>query len=224
MFPNAANGVKKIYTAEILMLIATLVSIIAAIAMVIGGATAVAAQEVGSNAAMVAAGGSILGAGLFVFVAAVLSIIAFIMNIVGVKNAAKDEEQFKAAMTVIIIGIICALVTGLFRSVPLLAEIAKNVTKICEILTTFYILSGIIHLAEQLGDTEMSSRGQAIRKLILIIWVISLVINIISSIFTVAPAMTAIGGVLAIVALAISLVSYIMYLRLLSQARKMLGA
>ena len=43
-FPNAAKGVKKIFTAEILNLIGTIVMVIAAIAVAIGGAGAAGAQ------------------------------------------------------------------------------------------------------------------------------------------------------------------------------------
>ena len=223
MFPNALNGVKKIYTAEILMLIAAILGIVTAIAAITGVLAAEAASQLGSSGLAGAAGGTLIGAGLFAVAAAVLSLIGFIMNIVGVTRAARDEERFKSALTAIIIGIVCSVLSGFFQS-GWVSVVVSNVSEICEILATYFILSGIIHLAEQLGDREMASRGTALRKLILIIWVVSFVLGVISGVFALSEAMTVAGRVVGIIALIVSLVSYIMYLRLLSQARKMLGA
>ena len=101
-FPNALQGVKKIYKAEIL-------SLIAAACIIIAGLLAI-----------VAAAGESLGvvviAGIFGVASAVLLIIAFIMNIVGVKRASLDEPAFKTAFYVLIIGIIAGIVMGAFQS------------------------------------------------------------------------------------------------------------
>lgn len=223
MFPNALDGVKKIYTAEILMLIAAILGIVGAVAAIAGAAAASAASQAGAEGMLGAAGGAIIGAGVFAIAAGVLSIIGFIMNIVGVTRGARDEGQFKSAQIAIIVGIICSVISVFFQS-GLLSAIVKVATDICEILATYFIVSGIIHLAEQLGDQAMASRGLTIRKLILIVWIVSCVLGAISSFFSISSAVTVVGSVLGIIALIVSLVSYIMYLRLLSQARKMLGA
>ena len=81
-FPNAAKGVKKLYTAEILGLIGMIITIVGLIAVVIGTAVTVAgaAAEQGSVAV-----GGLIGTGvgtIFSGAAAILTLIGFILQLV----------------------------------------------------------------------------------------------------------------------------------------------
>ena len=87
-FPNAAKGMKKVFAAEIL-------SLIAAIAL---GSTLIMSivflnfEQTGNETAM-----GISGIGLLVFMAgaAVLTILALIFKLIGVVQTSKDEPSFK---------------------------------------------------------------------------------------------------------------------------------
>ncbi|MBR6258841.1 MAG: hypothetical protein IKR21_01350 [Oscillospiraceae bacterium] len=207
-FPNALQGVKKIYKAEIL-------SLIAAACIIIAGLLAIVAAAGESF-------GVVVIAGIFGVASAVLLIIAFIMNIVGVKRASLDEPAFKTAFYVLIIGIIAGIVMGAFQSNSFISGLGNTVSKIMEFLASYYICTGIINLADKLNDTVVSEKGKKIRNLLIIVWLLSAVVGLISGIVSNGSAGSVIGGILAIVAGIISIVAYIMYLGLLSKAKKML--
>ena len=184
-FPNALQGVKKIYKAEIL-------SLIAAACIIIAGLLAI-----------VAAAGESLGvvviAGIFGVASAVLLIIAFIMNIVGVKRASLDEPAFKTAFYVLIIGIIAGIVMGAFQSNSFISGLGNTVSKIMEFLASYYICTGIINLADKLNDSAVSEKGKKVRSMLIIVWLLSAVVGLISGIVSNGSAGSVIGGILAIV-------------------------
>ena len=86
MYPNAHNGIKKIYLGEILSLIAVIVGGIAGVAAIIGYKLSEAGTEgIGASAAFV-------GGGIVVIIAGILAFVAFILNILGISNASVDER------------------------------------------------------------------------------------------------------------------------------------
>ena len=206
-FPNAFNGVKKIYTAEILGLIGAACAIITAIMAIVGAA--------GESL------GAIAVAGVFGVASAVLMIISFILNIVGVGRAAKDEPAFKTALYALIIGIIASIVLGAFQSSSFISSLGSTVSKVMEFVASYFICTGIINLADKLNDASVSAKGQRVRSLLVIVWIISAVVGLISGIVN-SGAVSVIGGILGIVAAILAIVAYIMYLGLLSKAKKML--
>ena len=108
-FPNAANGVKKLFTAEILQ-------IIAAVAL---AAAAIMSLVMLANAANENAGATLgFGAGTLVFSigGAVVSLISFILTIVGLVKASKDDNGFKTALAFIILAVVATIVGSCFQS------------------------------------------------------------------------------------------------------------
>ena len=91
-FPNALEGVKKIYKAEIIALFGAIVGFVAAVLGLVGA-------QSGSV-------GGLAGAGILIIAMSVLFIIAFIMNIVGLNKARPDEENFKNALYMVFAGIV----------------------------------------------------------------------------------------------------------------------
>ena len=118
-FPNALEGVKKIYKAEVIGLIGALFGFVAAILALAG----VSAGEDGLG--LVAVGG------ILIIAMAVLLVISFIMNLVGLNKAKPDEENFKNALTMVIIGIIAGILLGATKEGTLLNSIGDNLSKVC---------------------------------------------------------------------------------------------
>ena len=88
-FPNAAKGVKKIFNAEIISLIAAL----------IGGAGLVMSLIGASNETDESAGTTLLAvSGALLIVSGIALLVAGIMNIIGFIQAAKDEKGIKRAV------------------------------------------------------------------------------------------------------------------------------
>ena len=215
MFPNAYNGVKKIYTAEILSLIGTICLLIAAILVLVG----IAASTVSDGTAVA----GVVGGGFLGIAASVLMFISFIMNLVGLSNAAKDETAFKNALIVSVVGIVASVAMGAIPSGSLVADLCETVTQICQLLVTLLVCNGIINLAQRMGEPAMVEKGNTARKMLMAMWIVAIVVDIVSTLIDRGGTPSTISSILSIIALVVSIVSYIFYLRLLSSSRTMLA-
>ena len=214
MFTNAYEGVKKIYKAEILSLIATVLLLIGSVISVFG-------IQAGENTS--SGEGLLVSGGLIVIVAAVLLIIAAIMNIIGVSRASKDEAAFKNALIALLFGIAANILVSAFSNNPTVSSIGKAATNVTEILASYYICTGVINLADKLGDSDVSARGQKVRSILMGIWVAAAVLNILSTLFGTNETMQSVIGIIAIVGGIISIIAYFLYISLLGRAKNMLA-
>ena len=216
-FPNALEGVKKIYKAEILELIAGILTLVGAILLVVGIA-GTKAESAG------AALGGLLGGGVVMLAVAVLGIIALIMSITGVKKAMPDEENFKTALYAMILGIVASVVIGFANSKSLesLGNAGTTLSSICSFLAQYYIITAIVNLAKRLNDKAMETKGLNTRKALMIVWFAKIILDVVNIFVGKAEAISVIASILTIIAAIIAIVAYIMYLNLLSKARVML--
>ena len=213
MLTNAYEGVKKIYKAEILALIATIL-------LLVGSVISLTGIQAGENTS--SGEGLLISGGLLVIVAAILMIIAAIMNIVGVNRASKDEAAFKNALIALLFGIAANIVVSAFND-PTVNSIGKAAVNVTEILASYYICTGIINLADRLGNSDVSARGQKVRSILMGIWVASAVLNILGTLFGTNGTMQNVLGIIAIVGGIISIIAYFLYIGLLGRAKKMLA-
>ena len=222
-FPNAANGVKKIFTAEILSLIAAVLVIVAAIMAFSTVGAAKGYEATNSNAA--AAGALASGFGLIIFSigSLVLSLIAFILNIVGVAKASRDESTFKIALYALIAGVVFACLSSAFENLsgPLSGAMSALET-VAELIVTLYVIQGIRMLASRLNNREVDNQGRKIYMIILAVLMLRLVANILVAIFG-GRFTTSLALIFYIVSIVLSVVQYIMYLVFLAKAKKMLA-
>jgi len=217
MYPNAHDGIKKIYLGEVLSLIAVVVGSIAGIAAVIGYKVSEAGtDEIGASAAFV-------GGGIVVVIAGILALAAFILNILGISNASKDEPFFRKAMLWLVIGLIGSVATGMTKEGSALNLAADLVYQIGQIFVTFYVIDGVVSLAHKVGSSEVAAKGAKLKNVIIGIYVISLVLTVISKFVSGSDTMTVIAGVIAVIALIAMVIAYFMYLNLLSRAKQMLA-
>ena len=220
-FPNAAKGVKRIFTAQILQLIGTICAVIGGLIFISGGATALLTK--GSNAGASAALGQ-MGIALIFFIGyGVLALIAFIMQLVGIINAKNDEDSFKSALVCLIIGIVVPIIGGFFvRSAPVVTSLCASLGNLMTLFVTIFIISGIIKLADQLNRGDVSTKGSNILKIIIVIAGLSLILSIVSSFMLTNTAIAVTALILLAVAMVLSVVQYIMFLTLLAKAKNML--
>lgn len=215
-FPNALEGVKKIYKAEILELIAEILAVVGSLLLIVG----MAGVQVESTGA---AATGLFGGGIIMLAVAVLGFIAFIMGILGVKKAIPDEENFKTALYAMILGIVASVVIGFAKEGSSLRDAGGTLSSICSFLAQYYIITAIVVLAQKLADKEMETRGLKTRKALMIVWFCSIALDIVQ-IFVKkgSSTMEMISAVMALAAAVIAIVAYVMYLKLLSKARVML--
>ena len=207
-FPNALEGVKKIYKAEIIALIGGIVGFVAAILALVGAKS-------GSV-------GGLAGGGFLIIAASVLFIIAFIMNIVGLNKAKPDEENFKNALNMVLVGIVLSIVVGATKEGTLIHTLGESLSNICNLLVNYLVATALLNLANRLGDAAVAQKAKPVRTLLTVVWIIALVLQVIGNTFT-AKAGT-IAFILVLIASVIEIIAYIIYLVLLGKARRMLEA
>ena len=219
-YPNAAKGVKRIFTAEILGLISTILLIIGFVLLI----PALVAKN-GAEGMEGAAIGATVAMGVFVLIAGVLSIIAFIMNIIGISNASKDEENFKSALLFLILGLVAkaaSITIGRFvKDAAVATGMLDSASSLLNIFVTIFVISGIVKLADRLNRGDISAKGTNVLKILIAVNVLSLIASFVASVMG-GPVASGVSLVLAIVSAVLSLVQYIMYLSLLGKAKKML--
>lgn len=214
-FPNAAKGISKIFTSEILALIAAIATGVATILAVVMYASAKTNSTAGAAASGI--GMLVLGLG-----ASVLLVIALILKIVGVVQASKDEDSFKMIIYLTIFTLIVAVVAAIFSRVTFLSNIANAVSSIGSFVTTLLIILGIGNLGVQVGNDEVIDKCSSQFKLILGIGIVALLARFFCIFLPTIPAQGIVIA-LAVVALVLNVIQYILYLSLLSKAKKMLN-
>ena len=214
-FPNAASGVKKLFTAQILGLIASVATIIGLIFLIFTAAAADANAQGGA----VAAG---LGTIILMGASAVLILIGSIMTLVGIIQASKDEGAFKTALIAIIVSLVAAVIAGIFSSNGLVQSICQIIQNVMSLAVTLFVINGVTNLAEKLNNTEVWSKGRNLLKVIVCIYALSLIASFISLIFGgIFVSMTA--AILSLIAAILNVISYFLYLSLLNKGKKMLA-
>lgn len=220
-FPNAYAGVKKIFTAEILSLIAAFSGILTVVFTYFLSKTVVDEEVVSDGAAAVSLG----GAAIFALATAVLGIIAFILTIIGSKKASADEPGFKIVFNLILVGIAVSVASGILSSAlkdNTVNNIVSIVSDAIDLAVTIYIIQAIRNLAVKLGDAEMDKKGNNIYKLIVLVYSIVVIARLITT-FTGSKAGTIVAGIFGITAGVLEIVKYVLYLIYLNKAKKMLA-
>ena len=214
MFANAYEGVKKIYKAEILALIASVL-------LLAGGVISVTGLQVGESTS--SGEGLLLGGGLLLIAAAVLMIIAAVMNIIGVNRASRDESAFKNALIALLFGIAANILMSAFSNNPTISSIGRALANATEILASYYICTGIVSLADRLGNSDVSARGKSVRSILMGIWLTTAVLNVLAMLFGANPEMQALINVITVACGITSVIAHFLFIGLLGRAKNMLA-
>ncbi len=203
-YPNAYRGLGKLFVAQILEIVGVIVLIVAAVLILVGI----------SNADMTMAGTAV-----FLFLAAgIVVIISYIFNLVGFAQAKKDEDPFLIRLIFIIVAIVSAIASTAAQSVnEKLSSWLSFAALIFEIAVIENSSIGIKRLATNIGDQKVAKTAEVLRILMRIVWLIVLVLRLFNNI------QPEIGGILYLIAGIVELVASVMYIVLLSKAKKMLA-
>ena len=213
-FPNAFRGVKKIWLAELLMLLAAVVGIIMVIVMATNGT--MVGEDIIINES-VKTPIAILG-----IVTAVIALVAFILNLVGLINANNDDPAFRIALLVTILGIVASAISAIWSNNETLNKWMDTALTICSLFASYYVLTGIANLAEKMSDAATKALALKSRTLVEGSFCATALFKLIISIFKIQEGST-ISTILAVIALLLELVSYILYLRALNKGKQMLA-
>lgn len=210
-YPNAHNGVKKLFTAEILALIGTVALAIAAFAaLVTVGAAEMDEQTVGAASLGVAA--------VFGIAGGVLAIIAFILQIVGLNAGGKDEPLFKTALSFAVCGVVVQALAS-FVSSEFIQRFANTFVPVANVLLVYYVISAISNLAKKLGDNGMVQKAKTVITITYVAYGVQILAQVLSQFVVTGKA----ADVIELVGYGLEIVQVIVYLSYLSKARKMLA-
>nr|MCR5652211.1 hypothetical protein [Ruminococcus sp.] len=180
-FPNALSGVKKLFAAEILQLLGMMA--MGAAALMIGFA-GISVQTEHPGAAL----GSGIGAAVLAIGGVVVLVIAAVFEIVGLVKAGRDDSNFKYALYMILVGIAALFVGSFFQtSNPTVYNICSNVNNITDLISTIYVIQGVMSLAGRLGNAEMVVKGGTILKTIIGIYTFAIIAAICYTFFIIIP-------------------------------------
>lgn len=219
-FENAYHGVKKIFTAELLMLIGAACLLMTGVVAAITLASAVTQGDAGTAAAGIS--------GLvFLAAAGILPIIGFFINLAGLRQAAKDEDSFRTAFWIsilaIVLSIVSVVISLLTAGTGIVDDIAGILMTVCEIIIFVFVIRGIMNLAQKLENEEVRSMGERILVGELILYCMSLIAKLISTFFQSSATASAVSGYLSIGTGILAIITYIVYLVYLAKAKTMLN-
>lgn len=216
-YENARNGMGKVFTAQVLEIIAAVCTLITGIFVVL----AIGAASAESSGGAIASG---IGGVLFSVAAGVLGIIAFIIQLVGLNKAGQDSEQLKKAFTITIIGLIVAILFGILNSAFPTATWIKGlgdvVGTVIGLVVTYNVLFGCAGL-----KSELTEKANGTWKMYMIVIILDIVIGIVSIILGAlgVTAVSAIAYAIIIIAdFVFDIIAFIMFLSFLNLARKTL--
>lgn len=221
MFKNAYEGIKKIFTAEIIMLIASIVALVGAIVTITADPNAV--KDALNNASGTSLPTSVVILGIVALAFGICALVAFILNLVGLVQAKKDEANFNTALLLTIAGIVVSILSGIFSKNESVTSFLNTAVELAYLLATMFIVYGIISLAKQLKNTPVETKGNRLLKLIVIVYGVGIAAKLLSSIFTAAKLDPIIIGIVGIISALLTVVSHLIYISLLSDAKKMLA-
>ena len=213
-FPNAFSGVKKIWLAELLLLLVAVISIV--LVFVIAANSTVNGENIELNQA------TETPVAIITIVMAVIALVAFILNLIGLIVARKDDGAFKIALIVTLLGIVASVVSAIWSNNQTLNKWMDTAKTIFSMFASYYVLTGIANLAGQIPDEATKKLALKSRTLVEGSFCLTAVFKLIINIFKIQNGST-IYTILAIVAAVLELVSYILYLRALSKGKKMLA-
>ena len=216
-YPNAAKGIKKIYIAEILGILA------AVLLIVMVSMTAASGVDKGMSGEAVAQTMQAADMGTpFVVLGVVMMLVmlaSYILNLMGISNAAKDEEGFKRALWVELASIVFGIVAAVLESNnPRIANWLKVPSTLFEVVVTFFVLEGIGNLARNLGKKEIVDLSAQCRIWLLCALVLSAAAEVFVALGTAGTTLSTTSGVAAAL---LQIVAYVVYLRVLNKARLM---
>lgn len=215
-FLHAYKGVKKIFTAQILSLIASAVGIAAiftALAVAKKGPAEAAVSDVLVLAALV------IGA-----VSGIVALVALILNLVGTVQAKKDEPSFGKALICTLVALAATAFAVGFTRFAHVKEIFELIADLAQACAIIFTVVGIQMLADALVRKDIRDLGRFICRLLCWAYTVMLVANIASLVFAYLPDVIVFSSWLSFIGEVMKMVAYIVYLIFLGKAVKMLRA
>lgn len=159
-FPNAYQGVKRLFFSEILGIITASVSLLYGLSLVVlfFFSSALGHYEITRSIPAIKNILSVVQSGLIVFTA--------LIRLLALGRAAQNEESFGKAQIANLICLLFAVLSRFIEVYVLGINVLEFAALLAWICATLYILSGIINLALRVRDAGTYDRGQLLKRMI----------------------------------------------------------
>ena len=159
----------------------------------------------------------------------VIAIIGFIFAVQGTQDASRNEPVFRNTLPWLIVGIVGILAGCVLKTLG--THAFSFCWRIGNVMAAYYVLTGISAIATRMGSTEVSRKTKATITRVVTLQVIAFVLELFAGVtmFARKPVEGAVDplgfvlGTCSLVSIILSVAAYIIYLKALSSARKMLG-
>ena len=216
-FPNACKGLKKIFFAELISLIALVPYAVSLVLIQF------LPEEIDKNNA------EMLPAEVVVTILSILSLVmmtvAYVLNVIGYVTASKDNESFKKAMLLTIAGMVLTVVSGIMENAngnPSLTNTFDSMENILDLLITLMTISGIVTLSVTYGDLRMVESGKALFKFLFAIYLPTLIAYVFVYLLRNTRSAAILAVTVTFISFALNTVYSLLYLRYLYRAVNML--
>ena len=211
-FPNTFKGIQKIWIAEMLMLLASVLSIVLLFVVANNSAVVedvlVVAIDTPTQVLSIAS--------------AVLMIVAFVLNLIGIINCRKDDKNFINALFATLLGVVCGIVNAIWgEAKPRLGEWMEFVMVMESCYASYYVLTGVSNLSEAYPDPQTKKLVDKSRNWLLGSFCLSAILKLIVDIFNIQDGTP--KTIMGIVAVLAEIVSYVIYIMALNKSKKMLA-
>ena len=216
-FPNACKGLKKIFFAELISLIALVPYAVSLVLIQF------LPEEIDkNNAEMLPA--EVVGTILSIL-SLVMMTVAYVLNVIGYVTASKDNESFKKAMLLTVAGMVLTVVSGIMENAngnPILTNTFDSMENILDLLITLMTISGIVTLSVTYGNLRMVESGKALFKFLFAIYLPTLIAYVFVYLLRNTRSAAFLAVTVTFISFALNTVYSLLYLRYLYRAVNML--
>lgn len=215
--PNACKGLKKVFFAELITLIALVPNTVSMVLF------QVLPEEINENNV------EMLPAEVLVTVLSLVSLVlmtvAYVLNLIGYFTASKDNESFKKAMLLSIAGLVLTVVSGIMENAdgnPVLTNTFDSMEQILDLLITLTTISGIVTLAVTFGNLKMVNSGKALYKFLFAVYMPTLIAYVFVYMLRNTRSAMILAVTVTLISFALNAVYSLLYMRYLFRAMNML--
>ena len=224
-FRNAAKGVRNIYVAQKFELTTAVIMAIMIGAIQFARITESYGFKAETDALRIESIGLMMIGG-------VIALIGFAFCVQGTSDASRNEPIFKNALPWLIVGILGVSAGCVLKSLGYHTfSFCFTTGRIANVVAEYFVLNGLASIAVRMHNAEMSERFRRTISRIVSLQVGAVVLELFAGVVTMTrkgvqggpDPLGFILGTCSLVSVILSVSAYIVYLKALSRARKMLG-
>lgn len=153
-----------------------------------------------------------------------LSLASLILELMGVSRAARDQERFRDAQALIIVGIVLAVIQVFIPQESIFYALLELVGSLLSLRVSLLIIQGIMELAELWGWGSLMDQGRRLRSIVLLTVLGSVLLSLLNNVSHFSAKSPTLAILIAVALLVLSIVELVLMLRYLADAITMLSS